>query len=63
VSRNLARAVAGCALDLPYLQMKGKAMIARDFEPSFSLALEAGAVEHGDRDLSATFLTSAREAR
>lgn len=38
-------------------------MIARDFEPSFSLALEACAVEHGDRDMSATFLTSAREAR
>jgi len=80
-------AVAGGPLDLPYLQMKGKAMIARDFEPSFSLALaakDAGLVEeaaaatgldlplvttirrrledavaeHGDKDLSATFLLS-----
>jgi 3-hydroxyisobutyrate dehydrogenase len=82
-------AVAGGPLDLPYLQMKGKAMIARDFEPSFRLALAAkdaglvsdaaaeagldlplveairerlaaGAEEHGDEDMSATFLTSAR---
>jgi 3-hydroxyisobutyrate dehydrogenase len=81
-------AVAGGPLDLPYLQMKGQAMIARDFPPSFSLALaakdaglaeEAAAAhgldlpliatirarlqeavgEHGDADLSATFLTSA----
>ena len=80
-------AVAGGPLDLPYLQMKGKAMIARDFAPSFSLALaakDAGLVEeaaaehgldlplastirrrleeavgeHGEEDLSATFLTS-----
>ncbi len=80
-------AVAGGPLDLPYLQMKGKAMIARDFEPSFRLALaakDAGLVEeaaaetgldlplvttirrrledavaeHGDKDLSATFLVS-----
>jgi 3-hydroxyisobutyrate dehydrogenase len=80
-------AVSGGPLDLPYLQMKGKAMIARDFEPSFRLALaakdaalveeaasghgldlplvetirrrlEAGAREHGDEDLSATFLTA-----
>jgi 3-hydroxyisobutyrate dehydrogenase len=81
-------AVAGGPLDLPYLQMKGKAMIARSFEPSFRLALAAkdaalvedaaaevgldlplvaairrrlddGVGEHGDKDLSATFLTSA----
>jgi 3-hydroxyisobutyrate dehydrogenase len=80
-------AVAGGPLDLPYLQAKGKAMIARDFEPSFRLALaakDAGLVEqaaadtgldlplvttirrrledavaeHGDKDLSATFLLS-----
>jgi 3-hydroxyisobutyrate dehydrogenase len=80
-------AVAGGPLDLPYLQMKGKAMIARDFEPSFRLALAAkdaalvsdaaaeaglelplveairarlaeGCEEHGDKDMSATFLTS-----
>jgi 3-hydroxyisobutyrate dehydrogenase len=81
-------AVAGGPLDLPYLQVKGKAMIARSFEPAFSLGLaakDAGLVEeaaaehaldlplvvairkrldeavaeHGDKDMSATFLTSA----
>jgi 3-hydroxyisobutyrate dehydrogenase len=80
-------AVSGGPLDLPYLQMKGKAMIERSFEPSFRLALaakdaalvedaaarhdldlpliatirrrlEAGAQEHGDEDMSATFLTA-----
>jgi 3-hydroxyisobutyrate dehydrogenase len=80
-------AVSGGPLDLPYLQMKGKAMIARSFEPSFRLALaakdaalvedaavhhdldlpliatirrrlQAGAREHGDDDMSATFLTA-----
>jgi 3-hydroxyisobutyrate dehydrogenase len=80
-------AVSGGPLDLPYLQMKGKAMIERSFEPSFRLALaakdaalvedaaarhhldlpliatirrrlEAGAHEHGDEDMSATFLTA-----
>jgi len=84
-------AVAGGALDLPYLQTKGKAMIARDFEPAFRLALaakdaalaedaaaahgldlplvaairrrlDAGVPEHGDKDMSATFLTSAGSA-
>jgi 3-hydroxyisobutyrate dehydrogenase len=34
-------AVAGGPLDLPYLQMKGKAMIERSFEPAFKLALAA----------------------
>jgi 3-hydroxyisobutyrate dehydrogenase len=34
-------AVGGGPLDLPYLQMKGKAMIEGDFEPSFRLALAA----------------------
>lgn len=34
-------ALAGGPLDLPYLQMKGKAIIDRDFEPSFRLALAA----------------------
>jgi 3-hydroxyisobutyrate dehydrogenase len=82
-------AVAGGPLDLPYLRMKGNAMIERDFEPSFSLALaakdaglaeeaaaergidlplvstirrrlEAAVGEHGDEDMSVTFLTSAR---
>jgi 3-hydroxyisobutyrate dehydrogenase len=81
-------AVAGGPLDLPYLQMKGKAMIARSFEPAFRLALAAkdaalvedaaagqgldlplvsairarlqeGVPEHGDKDMSATFLLSA----
>jgi 3-hydroxyisobutyrate dehydrogenase len=84
-------AVAGGPLDLPYLQMKGRAMIERSFEPSFRLALAAkdaalvedaaaehgldlplvaairrrledGVAEHGDKDLSATFLTSLRPA-
>jgi 3-hydroxyisobutyrate dehydrogenase len=81
-------AIAGGPLDLPYLRMKGKAIMERDFEPSFRLALaakdaslaeeaaerhgldlpllstirrrlEQGASEHGDRDMSATYLTSA----
>jgi 3-hydroxyisobutyrate dehydrogenase len=81
-------AVSGGPLDAPYLQMKAKAMIERNFEPSFRLALGAkdarlaqelaerhgldlplvaaisarmseGVSEHGDEDLSATFLTSA----
>jgi 3-hydroxyisobutyrate dehydrogenase len=32
-------AIAGGALDLPYAQTKGKAMLERDFPPSFTLAL------------------------
>jgi 3-hydroxyisobutyrate dehydrogenase len=85
-------AVGGGPLDLPYLQMKGKAMIERDFEPSFRLALaakdaalvedaaarydldlplvatirrrlETAAREHGDEDMSATFLTAAPRER
>jgi 3-hydroxyisobutyrate dehydrogenase len=80
-------AVEGGPLDLPYLQMKGRAMIERSFEPAFRLALaakdaalvedaaaergldlplvaairrrlEAAVPEHGDKDMSATFLTS-----
>lgn len=75
-------------LDMPYLQLKGQAMVKRDFEPAFALkhaakdarlaedaadgrglelpALKAiskrmqeGIPAHGDKDLSATFLTSA----
>jgi 3-hydroxyisobutyrate dehydrogenase len=45
-------ALAGGPLDLPYLQMKGKAMIERDFEPSFRLSLaakDAGLVEDAAR--------------
>jgi 3-hydroxyisobutyrate dehydrogenase len=33
--------LAGGPLDLPYLQLKGKAMIERKFEPAFRLALAA----------------------
>lgn len=81
-------AVAGGPLDLPYLQAKGRAMMSRDFSPSFRLRLAAkdarlvqdaidrhgldlplarairrrldeGVPEHGDKDMSATYLTSA----
>ena len=80
-------AVAGGPLDLPYLQVKAKMMLERDFEPSFKLSLAskdarlavkaaqgagldlplvqtvaqrltAGAAEHGDEDLAATYLLS-----
>lgn len=34
-------AVGGGPLDLPYLQMKGRAMIERSFDPAFRLALAA----------------------
>jgi 3-hydroxyisobutyrate dehydrogenase len=34
-------AIEGGALDLPYLRMKGKAMLERSFEPSFKLELAA----------------------
>ena len=34
-------AIEGGALDLPYLRMKGRAMLERDFTPSFRLALAA----------------------
>jgi 3-hydroxyisobutyrate dehydrogenase len=34
-------AIAGGPLDLPYAQMKGKAIIERDFEPAFKLHLAA----------------------
>ncbi len=81
-------AIEGGPLDLPYLRMKAKAMMERDFDPSFRLALAAkdaalvqeaaerrhldlplvhtisarlqeGVAEHGDADMSATYLTSA----
>ena len=84
----LLEAVAGGALDLPYLQMKANAIMERNFEPSFRLALAAkdaglveetarrhnldlplvrtvrerldeGAREHGEKDMCATYLTSA----
>lgn len=84
----LFEAIDGGPLDLPYLRLKGKAIVERNFDPSFRLALAAkdarliedsaqrhgvdvplfstirrrlaeGAREHGDQDLSATYLTSA----
>jgi 3-hydroxyisobutyrate dehydrogenase len=81
-------AVGGGTLDLPYLQIKSKAILNEDYTPSFRLALAAkdaalvaesaerhqvdapltrllrdrlaeGAREHGDKDMAATYLTSA----
>jgi 3-hydroxyisobutyrate dehydrogenase len=37
----LLDALEGGTLDLPYLRMKGKAIMERNFEPSFRLALAA----------------------
>ena len=80
--------IEGGTLDLPYVRMKGKAIMERNFEPAFRLALAAkdarlieesaqrheldlplfstirrrlaeGADEHGEKDFSATYLTSA----
>jgi 3-hydroxyisobutyrate dehydrogenase len=85
------QAIEGGALDLPYLRMKGKAMLTRNFEPSFKLKLAAkdaglveesarrrqldlpvlsavsqrmaeGVPEHGEEDIAATYLTSARSS-
>jgi 3-hydroxyisobutyrate dehydrogenase len=39
--RSFLEALGGGPLDMPYMQMKAKAMIERDFEPSFRLALAA----------------------
>jgi len=39
--RTVLDAVSGGPLDLPYLQLKGRAMIERSFEPSFRLTLAA----------------------
>jgi 3-hydroxyisobutyrate dehydrogenase len=84
------KAIEGGTLDLPYLRMKGKATMERDFTPAFRLKLAAkdarlvrqaaedhgldlplvdtiaerltqGAKEHGEKDFSATYLTSAPE--
>jgi 3-hydroxyisobutyrate dehydrogenase len=81
-------AIGGGTLDLPYLQIKSKAILSQDYSPSFRLALAAkdaalvaesaerhqvdvpltrllrdrlaeGAREHGDKDMAATYLTSA----
>jgi len=59
-------AVAGGPLDLPYLQMKGRAIIERSFEPSFRLALaakDATLVEESARrhDLELPLLRTIRE--
>jgi 3-hydroxyisobutyrate dehydrogenase len=80
-------AVKDGPLDIGYMQMKGRAMMARDFEPSFRLRLaakdaglvadavdlhgldlplvaairdrlEQGIPDHGEKDMSATYLTS-----
>jgi 3-hydroxyisobutyrate dehydrogenase len=81
-------AIDGGPLDMPYLRLKGGAMIKRDFEPTFALRLatkdamlaeqtaerlgldlpvleaisermQQAVPEHGDADVSATYLTSA----
>ena len=81
-------AIGGGTLDLPYLQIKSKAILSHDYTPSFRLALAAkdaalvaeaaerhgvdvpltgllrdrlaeGARQHGDKDMAATYLTSA----
>jgi 3-hydroxyisobutyrate dehydrogenase len=86
--QHFLEAVSGGPLDLPYMKAKAKAILARDFEPSFRLELAAkdaglaaelaeqhgldlplivtigerlaeGAERHGDRDIAATYLTSA----
>ena len=62
----LLEAVAGGALDLPYLQMKGTAIMERNFEPSFRLALaakDARLVEETARrhDLDLPLVTTIRE--
>lgn len=47
------QAIEGGTLDLPYLRMKGKAMMDRDFTPAFRLALaakDAGLVRDSARD-------------
>ncbi len=62
----LLEAVAGGALDLPYLQVKGNAIMQRNFEPSFRLALaakDAGLVEETARrhDLDLPLVATIRE--
>jgi 3-hydroxyisobutyrate dehydrogenase len=81
-------AIDGGPLDMPYLRLKGSAMVKRDFEPTFALRLatkdamlaeesaerlgldlpvlaaisrrmQQAVPEHGDEDLSATYLSSA----
>jgi 3-hydroxyisobutyrate dehydrogenase len=81
-------AIDGGPLDMPYLRLKGGAMVERDFEPTFKLEhatkdarlaeesadrlgldlpvlkaiadrMQEAVAEHGEKDLSATYLTSA----
>jgi 3-hydroxyisobutyrate dehydrogenase len=61
----LFEALEGGALDLPYLRMKGEAIAARDFDPSFSLRLaakDAALVQEsaGRRDLGLPALAAIR---
>jgi 3-hydroxyisobutyrate dehydrogenase len=80
-------AIDGGPLDMPYLRLKGRAMLERDFEPTFALRLatkdailaeesaerlgldlpvltaisrrmQQAVPEHGEEDLSATYLSS-----
>ena len=89
--RLFLEAIGGGTLDLPYLQIKSKAILNQDYTPSFRLALAAkdaalvaesaerhhvdvpltgllrdrlaeGAREHSDKDMAATYLTSAPES-
>lgn len=58
--------LSGGSLDLPYLQQKGRAMLAHDFEPSFTLRLaakDAGLVVDAaaSRGLDLPLLRSVRE--
>ena len=62
----LLEALSGGTLDLPYLQMKGKAIIERDFEPSFKLRLatkDATLIEEAvqRRDLELPLISLIRE--
>ncbi|MEA2393519.1 MAG: 3-hydroxyisobutyrate dehydrogenase [Solirubrobacteraceae bacterium] len=59
--RQLFETIAGGPLAAPYALVKGKAMIAHDFEPGFALRhavkdvrLALAAAEHGDVDLPVT---------
>jgi 3-hydroxyisobutyrate dehydrogenase len=89
--RLFFEAIEGGALDMPYVDSKGAAMVERNFEPTFALKhatkdanlavaaadrrgldlpvlaaiaerMEQAVPEHGDEDLSVTFLTSAPAA-
>lgn len=66
---DFLEAIAGGPLDAPYMQMKAKAMLERDFEPSFRLelaakdaALAAELAEQHDLDLPLIVTISERLA-